>query len=205
MRKMKILLTMSLLAASASAQTVTSKVEGGVLFSGTFLREIGSSDAGIGTSAVGIGGRFVYRALPHVDFESDIILWPNNQATSGTWVESLSGVKAGQRFDKFGLFAKVRPGFMYFRKDPFGATKTSSASASPLNTRWATSLEPALDLGGVIEYYTEKNLIVRFDLGDTLLHYGRRNVFQSQGQPSQERGGFTTNNWQGSLGIGFRF
>jgi hypothetical protein len=55
---MKLLIAIVLLCSTAYAQEV------GVLFSGTFLKEIGTRDAGVGTSAVGIGGRIVYNALP---------------------------------------------------------------------------------------------------------------------------------------------
>ena len=55
------------------------------LMTGTFLKQIGSTDHGVGTSALGFGGRFVYNALPYLDLESDLIIWPNNQASAGTW------------------------------------------------------------------------------------------------------------------------
>ena len=103
---MKLLLMLALCSTTAYGQEI------GIVFSSTFLHEIGSTDSGVGTGpAAGIGGRFVYRALPHLDFESELTVWPNNPATSGRWVQGLFGAKIGQRFDRFGAFAKVRPGF----------------------------------------------------------------------------------------------
>jgi hypothetical protein len=176
----------------------------GIVVSGTFLKEIGSRDAGVGTEAVGIGGRFVYGATRHLDLESELIIWPNNSATAGTWIQGLFGVKAGQRFDRFGLFAKVRPGFMHFRKDPFGASDPRGRPSFP-NRNFAHSTEPSIDIGGVAEFYLRRGLILRFDLGDTVLHYGHRTVVVSQVLPPIEAAGFTTHNWQGSFGLGFRF
>jgi hypothetical protein len=73
------------------------------------------------------------------------------------------------------------------------------------STERATSTEPDIDLGGVIEYYTARGLILRFDLADSVIRYARRTVRTSEFVPAFEAGGFTTHNWQGSLGIGIRF
>jgi hypothetical protein len=151
---------------------------------------------------LGIGGRVVVHVLPHLDFESEATVWPNNAATSGTWIQALFGIKAGERFGRFGIFAKARPGFMVFRKDPFGATRPGNSFQFRQS---AASSEPVFDAGGVLEYYTSRNLILRFDLGDMLVHYHRRDVFLSPSQTSVSRGGFTTENWQGGFGLGFRF
>jgi hypothetical protein len=202
---MKTFIAMALLCTTASAQSVSNKMEAGVLLSGTFLKEIGTRDVGVGTSAVGFGGRFVHKALPYTDFETDILIWPNNQATAGTWIQGLFGVKIGKRFDRAGFFVKVRPGFMHFRKDPFGASKPGPGPGPLMTGNWASSTEASADLGGVIEYYTSRGVILRFDLGDTVLRYGRRSVVLTQLQPPIERGGFTTHNWQGSFGLSFPF
>ena len=115
------------------------------LMTGTFLKQIGSTDHGVGTSALGFGGRFVYNALPHLDLESDLIIWPNNQASAGTWIQGLFGTKVGQRFAHVGLFAKVRPGFMHFRKDPFG--EAGSGGSLLLGRNIAHTTDPIVDVG----------------------------------------------------------
>src|SRR5438445_161177 len=140
---MRLLVAMLLLCSTANAQ------EAGVLVSGTFLKEIGVRDVGIGTSALVIGGRVVYQALPHVDLETDIIIWPNNPVMSGTWIQGLFGAKVGQRFERVGFFAKVRPGFMHFRKDPFGASAPGGSSL--LGRHFVSSTERSIDIGGVFE------------------------------------------------------
>ena len=60
----------------ASAQDTRQRYELGGLITYTFLREIGSTDSGVGTEAGGLGGRFVYRVLPVLDLESEINYLP---------------------------------------------------------------------------------------------------------------------------------
>ena len=157
----------------AGAQDTTSRYELGGLITYTFLKEIGSTDSGVGTEAGGLGGRFVYHAFPMLDLESEIKFLPGNSATSGNHVQGLFGVKSGKRWEKGGIFLKARPGFMHFRRDPFGVQKPGS---SIFSTERATSTELNVDLGGVIEYYTSRGLILRFDLGDSVIRYARRTV-----------------------------
>jgi hypothetical protein len=165
------------------------------------LRQIGSRDAGPGTEAGGIGGRLSYRIHPSLDFDGDLVLHPN-AGVCGYRLQGFFGVKAGARFGRVGIFAKARPGLLHFAKDPFGASKEGS---TPFEPRWASSLEPTLDLGGVLEYHARAGPILRFDLGDTIVRYGRRSVSISQLQAPISAGGFTTHNWQCSLGVSFRF
>ena len=186
----------------ARAQDTGQRYELGGLITYTFLREIGTRDVGIGTESAGVGARLVYRAFPLVDVETEINFLPGNSATSGNHLQGFFGVKAGKRWEKGGIFLKARPGFIHFSRDPFGVAKPGS---SIFSIERAASTEPDIDLGGVIEYYTARGLILRFDLGDSVIHYARRTVRTSEFIPAFEAGGFTTHNWQGSFGIGFRF
>jgi hypothetical protein len=201
MRNSILLLTLLVFPCVGFAQTGSQRFEASGHFTYIFLRQIGSRDSGPGTEALGIGGRITYYVARHIDLEGDLIFHPN-AGVQGYRVQGLFGAKAGFRFDRFGVFAKVRPGFLYFSRDPFGV---GSAGSTPLSTRWASSLERSIDLGGVVEYYTARGLIVRFDLGDTIVNYEPRTVVTSSLQPPRGAGGFTTDNWQGSFGLGFRF
>src|SRR6185369_975630 len=96
----------------AEAQDTQQHYELGGLMTYSFLREIGSTDAGVGTEVGGLGGRFVYRAFPMLDFESEINFLPGNSATSGNHLQGFFGVKAGKRWQKAGIFLKARPGFI---------------------------------------------------------------------------------------------
>ena len=33
-----------------------------------------------------------------------------------------------------------------------------------------------MDVGGVVEFYPSKRIVTRFDAGDTIIHFGRRNM-----------------------------
>ena len=186
----------------AGAQDTGQRYELGGLVTYTFLREIGTMDVGVGTESAGLGSRLVYRAFPLLDLETEINFLPGNSATSGNHLQGFFGVKAGKRWEKVGIFLKARPGFIHFSRDPFGVKKPGS---SLFSTERVSSTEPDIDLGGVVEYYTARGLILRFDLGDSVIHYAQRTVRTSQFVAPFEAGGFTTHNWQGSLGIGFRF
>ncbi|HUS13196.1 MAG TPA: hypothetical protein VMZ30_22180 [Pyrinomonadaceae bacterium] len=186
----------------ARAQAREGKFELGGLITYTFLEQIGTTDSGVGTQAGGFRSRFVYPALPFIDFDTEINFLPGNSATSGNHLQGLFGVKAGKRFSKVGIFLKARPGFLHFRRDPFGVGESSNNFFSHER---AKSTELNIDLGGVIEYYTPRNLILRFDLGDSMIRYSRRTVRTAGFVPPFEVGGFTTHNWQGSFGISFLF
>src|SRR5215471_6979641 len=139
-----------------AAQDPGQRFEVGGLITYTFLREIGTRDVGVGTESAGLGGRLVYRAFPLVDLENEINFLPGNSATSGNHLQGFFGVKAGKRWQKGGIFLKARPGFIHFRRDPFGVGKPGS---NFLSTERAASTEPDIDLGGVIEYYTARGPI----------------------------------------------
>jgi hypothetical protein len=185
----------------AAAQDGEPRFEAGVLFTYVFLEQIGSRDVGVGTGVGGLGGRISYRLLPFVDLDGDLIFHPS-AGVNGSRFQALLGTKVGMRFRKVGLFAKARPGFLYFSKDPFGVAEPNS---TPLRTNWASSLEPSLDLGGVFEFYTSRGPIIRFDLGDTIINYESRMVVVSQLEPPRREGGFRTHNRQWSIGLSFAF
>lgn len=186
----------------ANGQTEGGKVEVGASVTGTFLREIGTTDHGTGTSASGVGGRLTYNFTRYISLDSELTLLPGNAATSGNRVQALLGIKAGPRTDKFGLFAKVRPGFMYFRNDPFERLVPAS---NLLRRRPVSSIEPVVDVGAVVEVYPSSAWIVRFDAGDTIIRFRKRLIRPTFDGPQIEAGGFTTHNFQGSIGVGFRF
>jgi hypothetical protein len=177
--------------------------EVGVVWTYTFLKEIGTRDAGVGTEAAGMGGRFTYRIKPFLHLETEMNVLPGNSATSGNRVQGLFGAKMGVQWKKVGFFVKARPGFLHFRRDPFGVGVPSGTNF--FSRERAKSTEPTLDIGGVIEYLTEGGVTVRFDLGDSMVRYAPRTVRTSDFVPPFQAGGFSTHNWQGSFGVGIRF
>jgi len=186
-----------LLPSAARAQ----RLEAGAFLTHVFLERVGSSDHRPGTSTGGLGGRVVWHLVPFVDLDGELAVHPH-AGVSGYKLEGFVGAKVGVRFRRFGGFVKLRPGFLYFSKDPFGLGRPGATFP---RTEWANSLDPALDLGAVFEYYTPSRLIIRFDLGDTIVSYHPRTVVVSRLQPPQRAAGFSTRNRQWSVGIGKRF
>jgi hypothetical protein len=120
-------------------------------------------------------------------------------------VQGLFGVKAGRRWEKFGLFAKARPGFVSFSRgriepDPVQSTPPFIVFDEERATHFAA------DVGGVLELYVTRRWVARFDVGDTMIRYGEQNVSVPSAPPAifllpKE----LRHNLQVNAGIGFRF
>jgi hypothetical protein len=108
----------------------------------------------------GLGVNFDYNFTRGIGFDSTLTFIPGQQGTQ-PMMEGLFGVRLGARFEHFGVFAKIRPGFIYYEKAFPIQGETSTASL----TRFAA------DLGGIVEYYPERNSTLRFDVGTTLVRY----------------------------------
>ena len=129
----------------------------------------------------------------------------------GRIVQGLIGAKVGTRFQHFGVFAKVRPGFIT-TGSALRSTTFNFAPTPPFTTipdTFARLTEPALDLGGVFEYYPARHWALRYDLGDTLLFEDkvRVNVIGSI-PPGFNLGPInsgTTNHFQFSTSVHYRF
>ena len=85
----------------------------------------------------------------------------------------LIGARGGYRAGPFGIFAKLRPGFVAFDETQYGPQ---------LGKR------PALDVGGILEIYSSYHVAVRIDYGDAVVWYGPRG---------------THHQLQGSFGVSF--
>jgi hypothetical protein len=87
----------------------------------------------------------------------------DNQPFQGSkpMTEGLFGVKMGERFRKWAIFGKIRPGFIYYQEAmPGGGVHTPDSL-----TRFAW------DFGGIVELYPVRNTIWRFDVGTTMVRY----------------------------------
>ena len=90
------------------------KVELGVQFTSLTLSESFNSP-----TEPGFGGRVTYNVTDNVALEAQFDFFPTNERfrgyrTGGRIAQGLFGVKAGKRYEKFGIFGKVRPGFTSF-------------------------------------------------------------------------------------------
>src|SRR5262245_27363743 len=76
--------------------------------------------------------------------------------------------RVGQRFGPIGIYGKLRPGFMRF---------DANVRVRNLGVR------PALDFGGVLEFYSRRHVAGRFDWGDTVVWYGSATVIPPISSP----------------------
>ena len=135
----------------------------------------------------GFGGRIGYNVTANIAVEAELNFFPNADSFSvrepfaeGNMLEGLFGVKVGKRFDKVGVFAKARPGFLYSTQGDlqFGANVACITIFPPPAGCFETHSKNsfALDVGGVVAVYPTKRTIIRFDAGDTIVRLGERNV-----------------------------
>jgi hypothetical protein len=140
--------------------------------------------------------------------------WFPNSTRGHSSATGFFGAKAGKRMERFGLFGKVRPGFLtfdnafrqetvLFTPSPFGSIGTL------LSFRSGRLTQRALDLGGVAEYYPARHWTFRWDFGDMLLFHekGPTFTFIGAGAPPSitEFSPGTTHHFQFSSGIHYRF
>ena len=164
----------------------------------------------------GVGGRVGYNFSKYFAAEAEVNFFPqDDDVKAGRKIQGLFGVKAGKRFDKVGVFAKARPGFIRYEKGDYafasgvGCVLIFPPPLACMNPVARTNF--AIDLGGVVEVYPSKRTIIRFDVGDTIVRFPARSV----AAPDPDFGpgvlfavpvaAETKHNFQGSIGVGFRF
>ena len=118
------------------------------------------SEAACRKSLSGLGLNVGYNLTRGIALDSTLNFIPGQQGAK-PMMEGLFGVRMGVRYDRFGVFAKIRPGFIYHENSWPVQGETATASL----TRFAA------DLGGIVEYYPEHNSTLRFDVGTTLVRY----------------------------------
>lgn len=185
------------------------KVEVGVQFSSLTMSEHGTS------SEPGVGARITYNLTDNVAVEAQFDLFPDRNRfrglrNGGRIAQGLFGVKAGKRYEKFGLFGKVRPGFTSFSAGREELVRLSPPPNSVFGFEPHRETNFATDVGGVLEFYPTRRIVTRFDAGDTIIRYGdsTRTLFSDSGGTQTQPfpiSGETRHNFQLSAGIGFRF
>ena len=169
------------------AQQTTERFEAGVQFTVIKLHWVNEIP-------VGFGGRFTWDLPRQGSFvlspEAEVSYFPQNRFGFYGETEVLAGIKAGARTEKYGLFAKVRPGLIHFGGDTFWQIYGGAATNF------------AVDVGGVFEYYPSSRITLRMDMGDTMM-YAPRTFFRTPTGLLGPSGNF--HNYQAQFGVGFRF
>lgn len=176
-----------------------------------------------GKTILGFGSRLTYNINSHVALEGATYFFPHDcqfcGRHSGQTVEGLFGVKIGKRFNKWGIFGKVRPGVLSSSEGQtnlFVGIPTTSPPSFLLPTIFFVSRRLnsfAADVGGVVEYYPKKRIVTRLDFGETIIHYSRNTtnfpffdpntsgfILRPSTVPAQNRGAL-----QFTASVGFRF
>lgn len=101
----------------------------------------------------------------------------------------LAGARAGISNDRAGVFLKVRPGLVNFYAGDF-------------TQRNGTSFNLAVDVGGVLEYYTRPGMALRLDLGNVTMRFPHA-VLTGPFTPAKPAGWYHSS--QGSCGVSVQF
>ena len=199
-------LALGLLAGTAShlyAQPDTRRFEVGAQLA---TLRLGDSD---GKTNVGFGGRVSCGLLPWLGVEGEMNLFtddvleyrssaPLEAEYSLTYerrrVEGFFGPKVGMRWNRLGLFGKVRPGFASLFNEGIGCTGEPCTRMLIAAVDYDTEL--ALDLGAVVEFYPTPRTVARVDLGSTMIRH------RSSAPPCRE---CTSRNFASRVGVAFRF
>jgi hypothetical protein len=161
----------------------------------------------------GLGGRFTYNLTSNIAIEAAVNFFPhppNVTGGGGHLIQSQFGAKIGKRWERFGIFGKVRPGFAGFT-DSLRLKQTQQVFVfgrlveyGIFRKGWRAYAN--IDVGGVAEFYISRRLMTRLDIGDTIIHYGEYAVSGfSLTRLIVRRAPETHHNFQYSVGVGFRF
>ncbi|MBO0725698.1 MAG: outer membrane beta-barrel protein [Blastocatellia bacterium] len=192
---------------AANAESEPSKLELGIQFSS--LRQGNIPLAG-NTTNIGGGFRLTYNFNKYIALEGELNYFPSTGIDNLRKAQGQFGVKSGFRFKRFGVFGKARPGFIYANRELF--VSCFPVSIPPGTTFFAISscslfADPqnnarfSMDLGGVFEHYASKRVLVRFDVGDTIISNTGAPTFLV-GRPIYSGG---THNLQLGAGVAYRF
>ncbi|HSS22798.1 MAG TPA: hypothetical protein VLL54_22180 [Pyrinomonadaceae bacterium] len=192
---------------------------------GVHFTSITKPDFNNGSTEPGLGGRFTLNLNRSVALEAIGNFFPHSCRfcgqgpvagdNSGNIAQGFVGVKAGKRFEKWGIFAKGRPGVVSFSQgdSTYIQTGPTGPFLFPFDFQQKRANNFAVDLGGILEFYPTKRLVTRFEAGDTLIHYASRQGNLLTFDPANGATvlfPFTTrsetrHNFQFSAGVGWRF
>jgi len=184
------MLSLTVCASEALGQEQNARYEIGVHHPMLYVTEKNDKDSGL-------GARFTYNVTDYLGLEAETNgFFQTREGGGNNETQGLFGVRAGIRKQRYGLFAKVRPGFTRFYL--LGVTPGPNAFEQG-HTRFS------VDVGGVFEYYPTRNTAVRVDAGDTMINYKNGDFFyQRLDTPMFVRSGLS-HNLQVNIGFAFRF
>jgi hypothetical protein len=153
----------------------------------------------------GVGGWFTYDLRKGFALDASANYFPRKLHAAGfqeggQMIQAVAGLRWGIRRDRWGVFAKFRPGVQVYTLASGFDFRQLFDPHQPLPT--LTNL--AFDEGGIFEVYTSKHTMLRFDAGNTVIHFRQRNFLDDNGNPFKVPG-FSEPSIQLTAGFGFRF
>jgi len=197
-----LLLTVVICASIAVAQNKKDKIEIGVQSTSLTLLH---PDFPFDDVQTGVGGRFTYNFNRSIAAEAEVNFFPQKQfilTAEGNAIQAQFGVKIGKRFEKAGVFGKVRPGFLSVDRVGFLIPR----GVGQFDVKIERQTFFSTDFGGVLELYPSKRIVVRFDAGDTVLRHPARFNLISIPTPAEPpvRPAKFKHNFQFTAGVSFR-
>ena len=167
----------------AQSKTDPPKLELGAQFSSLtiapsdfFKYSSGRVFSGPSQTEPGFGGRFTFNLNKNLALEAQGNFFPHRNSSGlrrgGTLLQGQFGVKIGKRFQRFGLFGTVLPGFVSFSQVTSGSG-TGGIIVGPADLHVGRKSHFSTEVGGVVEFYPSRRIVMRFDAGDTMIHYGK--------------------------------
>ncbi len=165
---------------------------------------------------VGVGARFTFNLNKSISIETAAYHFPKTCFScehDGTVTEFFGGIKLGKRFERWGIFAKGRPGVVSFSRGKFNLVPAPGQPSFPFDFEFSRLNSFAVDAGGVVEFYPSKRIVARFDAGDTIIHFSRRRFNSVASDPSTNTFTLfpitlpakTSHRFQFMASVGFRF
>jgi hypothetical protein len=200
-----LLLTLVTFASVAVGQSTKEKIEIAVQTTSLTLVH---PDVGFDETQGGVGGRFTFNFNRSIAAEAEVNFFPQRVSilsANGGAVQGQFGVKAGKRFEKFGVFGKFRPGFLSVNDVAF-ISPQGSQGGQFINFSFERRTLFTIDAGGVLEFYPSKRMVVRFEAGDTIVRHPELFSVTSLVDPTPVliRPAKFNHNFQFTAGVGFR-
>jgi hypothetical protein len=164
---------------------------------------------------LGFGGRVTFNLNDHFALDGSLEKFNSDNTDKTLFMPStfntaaqpdsqgLFGVKMGARREKYGIFAKVRPGFTRYTPVP------TCTSISITGCSFIQDTSFSLDVGGVFEGYISRRIMYRGDAGFIQLRHRETTLF-FPGEPGTSPFFFNSQGFKKfvpnfSIGIGIRF
>jgi hypothetical protein len=151
---------------------------------------------------IALGGIFSFNVNHFVGVDSSLTVTPNSPGVKtdfagGRLTQFSAGVRVGMAKRRFAMYGKLRPGIASF------GSVVKLVDLVSGQFIFGRLTEPSLDVGGIIETSLTRRFALRYEAGDTLIHYRTRPVFT--GAPAPLSRGQVTSNFQFGVGFMFRF